>query len=160
MAFHPEPVRRPGGGRHLWIRNDPTLIDDLEALVETATRGDPQSPLRWKSKSTRKWADDLNARGHKVSHGSVADLLHNLDYSLQANRKTHEGKGHPDRDAQFRYIAKQVRAFQKEGQPVISVDSKKRELVGNYKNPGREWQAGGRRRKSRSMIIRTSNGAK
>lgn len=140
---HPERVRRPGGGRHLLIRNDPTLIDDLEALVEPASRGDPQSPLRWTSKSTRKLADELNARGHKVSHVSVADLLHNLDYSLQANRKTHEGKGHPDRDAQFRYIAKQVRAFQKESQPVISVDSKKRELVGNYKNPGREWQPGG-----------------
>jgi Rhodopirellula transposase DDE domain len=140
----PERVRRPGGGRHPLIHNDPTLIKDLEALVEPATRGDPQSPLRWTSKSTRKLADELNARGHKVSHVSVADLLHDLDYSLQANRKTQEGKGHPDRDAQFRYIAKQVRAFQKEGQPVISVDSKKRELVGNYKNPGREWQPGGK----------------
>ena len=141
---HPERVRRPGGGRHPLIRHDPTLIEDLEALVEPATRGDPQSPLRWTSKSTRKLAGELNARGHKVSHVSVADLLHDLDYSLQANRKTHEGKGHPDRDAQFRYIAKQVRAYQKESQPVISVDSKKRELIGNYKNPGQEWQPEGK----------------
>jgi hypothetical protein len=141
---HPERVRRPGGGRHPLLRNDPTLIEDLEALVEPATRGDPQSPLRWTSKSTRKLADELNAQGHKVSHVSVADLLHDMDYSLQANRKTREGKGHPDRDAQFRYIAKQVRAFQKEEQPVISVDSKKRELIGNFKNPGREWQPGGK----------------
>jgi hypothetical protein len=140
---HPERVRRPGGGRHPLLRNDPTLLEDLEALVGPATRGDPQSPLRWTSKSTRKLADELNARGHKVSHVSVADLLHDLGYRLQANRKTHEGQGHPDRDAQFRYIAKRVRAFQKESQPVISVDSKKRELIGNYKNPGREWQPEG-----------------
>jgi Rhodopirellula transposase DDE domain len=141
---HPERVRRPGGGRHPLIRNDPALLEDLEALVEPASRGDPQSPLRWTSKSTRKLAAELNARGHKVSPVSVADLLHDLDDGLQANRKTQEGKGHPDRDAQLRYIAKQVRAYQKEGQPVISVDSKKRELVGNYKNPGREWQLEGK----------------
>jgi hypothetical protein len=140
---HPERVRHPGGGRHSLVINDPTLIEDLDALVEPATRGDPQSPLRWTSKSTRKLADELIARGHQVSHVSVAALLHELEYSLQANRKTHEGKGHPDRDAQFRYIEKQVRAFQKEGQPVISVDSKKRELIGNFKNPGQEWQPRG-----------------
>jgi hypothetical protein len=140
---HPERVRRPGGGRHPLLIDDPTLIEDLEALVEPATRGDPQSPLRWTSKSTRKLADELNAQGHQVSHVSVAALLHDLDYSLQANRKTREGKGHPDRDAQFRYIDKQVRAFQKEGHPVISVDSKKRELIGDFKNSGREWQPQG-----------------
>jgi hypothetical protein len=140
---HPERVRRPGGGRHRLIIDDPTLIEDLEALVEPATRGDPQSALRWTSKSTRKLADDLNCQGHQVSHVRVAALLHDLDYSLQANRKTREGKGHPDRDAQFRYIDKQVRIFQKEGQPVISVDSKKRELIGDFKNPGREWQPRG-----------------
>jgi Rhodopirellula transposase DDE domain len=140
---HPDRVRRSGGGRHPLILDDPTLIEDLEALVEPATRGDPQSSLRWTSKSTRKLADELNSEGHQVSHVSVAALLHDLDYSLQANRKTQEGKGHPDRDAQFRYIDKQVRAFQKEGQPVISVDSKKRELVGNFKNPGQEWQPQG-----------------
>jgi hypothetical protein len=140
---HPRRVRRPGGGRHPLLIDDPTLIEDLDALVEPATRGDPQSPLRWASKSTRKLADELNARGHRVSHVTVAALLQDLDYSLQANRKTSEGKGHPDRDAQFRYIDEQVRAFQREGQPVISVDSKKRELVGNFKNPGHEWQPRG-----------------
>jgi hypothetical protein len=140
---HPERVRRPGGGRHSLLIDDPTLIEDLDALVEPATRGDPQSPLRWTSKSTRKLADELNAQGHRVSHVTVAALLQDLDYSLQANRKTREGKGQPDRDAQFRYIDKQVRVFQKEGQPVISVDSKKRELIGNFKNPGQEWQPRG-----------------
>src|SRR5258708_16592585 len=122
---------------------DPTLIVDLEALVESATRGDPQSSLRWTSKSTRELADELNSQGHQVSHVTVAALLDDLDYSLQVNRKTQEGKGHPDRDAQFQYIDKQVRAFQKEGQPVISVDSKKRELIGNFKNSGQEWQPRG-----------------
>lgn len=139
----PERVRRPGGGRHPLAIDDPTLIVDLEALVEPATRGDPQSSLRWTSKSTRKLADELNSQGHQVSHVTVAALLADLDYSLQANRKTQEGKGHPDRDAQFQYIDKQVRAFQKEGQPVISVDSKKRELIGNFKNSGQEWQPRG-----------------
>jgi hypothetical protein len=146
--LRPEPacherIRRPGGGRHPLVIGDPTLIADLEALVEPATRGDPQSPLRWTSKSTRKLADELNAQGHQVSHTTVAALLDDLDYSLQANRKTREGKGHPDRDAQFLYIDKQVRLFQKERQPVISVDSKKRELIGDFKNPGREWQPRG-----------------
>jgi Rhodopirellula transposase DDE domain len=140
---YPERVRRPGGGRHPLVSNDPLLIEDLEALVEPATRGDPQSPLRWTAKSTRRLADELNDQGHQVSHATVAALLEDLDYSLQANRKTREGKGHPDRDAQFQYIDKQVRAFQKEGQPVISVDSKKRELIGDFKNPGREWQPRG-----------------
>jgi hypothetical protein len=139
----PERVRRAGGGRHCLVVDDPTLIADLEALVEPATRGDPQSALRWTSKSTRRLADELNRQGHEVSHVSVAALLHDLEYSLQANRKTREGKGHPDRDAQFQYIDKQVRAFQEEGQPVISVDSKKRELVGDFKNPGQEWQPRG-----------------
>jgi Rhodopirellula transposase DDE domain len=139
----PERVRSPGGGRHPLVIADPTLIVDLEALVEPATRGDPQSPLRWTSKSTRKLAEELNSQGHQVSHVTVAALLDDLDYSLQANRKTHEGKGHPDRDAQFQYIAKQVRAFQNEGQPVVSVDSKKRELIGDFKNAGQEWQPRG-----------------
>jgi hypothetical protein len=139
----PERARRQGGGRHPLAIGDPTLIADLEALVDPATRGDPESALRWTSKSTRKLAAELCRRGHRVSHASVAALLGDLDYSLQANRKTREGKGHPDRDAQFRYIDKQVRAFQEAGQPAISVDSKKRELVGDYKNSGREWQPRG-----------------
>ena len=151
--MYPERVRRPGGGRHPLVIDDPTLIADLEALVEPATRGDPQSSLRWTSKNTRKLADELNRQGHQVSHVTVAALLDDLDYSLQANRKTQEGKGHPDRDAQFRYIDKQVRVFQNEGQPVISVDSKKRELIGNYKNPGREWQPGGKPEKLRTPAV-------
>ena len=140
---YPERIRRLGGGRHRLVIDDPTLIADLEALVEPATRGDPQSALRWTSKSTRKLAKELISQGHQVSHVTVAALLDELDYSLQANRKTQEGKGHPDRDAQFQYIDQQVRAFQKEGQPVISVDSKKRELIGNFKNSGQEWQPRG-----------------
>jgi Rhodopirellula transposase DDE domain len=139
----PERIRGPGGGRHSLVTDDPTLIQDLEALVEPATRGDPQSLLRWTSKSTRKLAAELNRHGHQVSYATVARLLHDLEYSLQANRKTQEGRGHADRDAQFEYIDRQVRAFQREGEPVISVDSKKRELIGDFKNGGREWRPRG-----------------
>jgi Rhodopirellula transposase DDE domain len=139
----PERIRGPGGGRHALVTADPTLIQDLEALVEPATRGDPQCLLRWTSKSTRKLAEELNRQGHPVSYVTVAALLHDLEYSLQANRKTREGQGHPDRDAQFEHIDKQVRAFQREGQPVISVDSTKRELIGDFKNGGQEWRPRG-----------------
>jgi hypothetical protein len=140
----PERVRSPGGGRHLVEDEDPTLIRDLEALVEATTRGDPQSPLRWTCKSTRNLAAELSRLGHRVSHVTVAALLHDLDYSLQANRKTREGQDHPDRDAQFEHINRQVRAFQRRGLPVVSVDTKKKELVGDFKNPGREWHRRGR----------------
>src|SRR5271165_1006342 len=139
----PERARAPGGGRHPVVVHDATLVRDLEALVEPATRGDPESLLRWTSKSTRKLAAELNRQGHQVSHITVAALLHDLDYSLQANRKTRAGHGHPDRDAQFAYIDQQVRAFQGKGQPAISVDSKKRELIGDFKNAGREWRPRG-----------------
>jgi DDE family transposase len=142
-ALPPERIRSPGGGRHLAEDDDPTLIRDLEALVDATTRGDPQSPLRWTCKSTRNLAAELNARGHHVSHVTVAALLHDLGYSLQANRKTREGKDHPDRDAQFEHINRQVRACQRQGQPVVSVDAKKKELVGDFKNPGREWHRRG-----------------
>ena len=138
-----EYVRSPGGGRHLVEDDDPTLIRDLEALVEASTRGDPQSPLRWTCKSTRNLAAELSRLGHRVSHVTVAALLHDLDYSLQANRKTREGEDHPDRDAQFEHISRQVRAFQRQGQPVVSIDTKKKELVGDFKNPGREWRRRG-----------------
>jgi DDE family transposase len=140
---HPERVRLPGAGRPFREDTDPTLVRDLEALVEPTTRGDPQSPLRWTCKSTRKLAAELQRRGHQVSHQTVAALLHDLDYSLQANRKTREGTSHPDRDAQFEHINARVRAFQRRGQPVVSVDSKKRELIGDFKNAGREWQPAG-----------------
>jgi hypothetical protein len=116
------------------------LVKDLEALVEATTRGDPQSPLRWTCKSTRNLAAELNHQGHTVSYRTVAALLHDLDYSLQANRKTKEGASHPDRDAQFEHINRQVRLFQQAGQPVVSVDTKKRELIGDSKNVGQEWR--------------------
>ena len=122
---------------------DSTLIKDLEALVEPTARGDPQSPLRWTCKSTRNLADELKRQGHHVGYRTVAALLHGLDYSLQANRKTREGSSHPDRNAQFEYINRQVRAFQRAGRPVVSVDSKKRELIGDFKNPGQEWRPAG-----------------
>ena len=138
----PERVRAPGGGRHLIEQNDAALVSALRVLVESFTRGDPQSPLFWTSKSTRTLAEELSDHGHPVSHQTVAALLSDWGYSLQANRKTKEGQDHPDRDAQFEYINRQVRAFQREGQPVISVDAKKKELVGDFRNPGREWRRG------------------
>jgi hypothetical protein len=141
--LHPERVRRLGGGRHFRADEDPTLVADLEALVEPTTRGDPQSPLRWTCKSTRNLAEALQENGHHISHTTVATLLADLGYSLQANRKTHEGATHPDRDEQFQYINRQVLAFQRAKQPVISVDAKKKELVGDFKNAGQEWHAQG-----------------
>ena len=136
-------VRREGGGRKKTVAKDPTLLADLERLVEPVTRGDPESPLRWTCKSLRKLAAELNGMGHRTSQHLVAELLHDLGYSLQANRKTLEGASHPDRDAQFGHIAKQVEAFQASGDPVISVDTKKKELVGDFKNGGREWRPQG-----------------
>lgn len=138
-----ERARRPGGGRKRATEKDATLSKNLEALVEPTASGDPNSPLRWTSKSVRRLAEELRAMGHAVSHRLVADLLHASGYSLQANRKTREGPQHPDRDAQFRYISKQVRHFQQGGQPAISVDTKKKELVGDFKNPGQEWRPKG-----------------
>jgi Rhodopirellula transposase DDE domain len=135
----PERIRRAGAGRHYLEQADPTLVSDLGALVEATTRGDPQSPLRWTCKSTRRLAEELNGHGHHVSYRTVAALLHALDYSLQANRRTREGKEHPDRDAQFEHISRRVRAFQRAGQPAVSVDAKKKELVGDCYNAGREW---------------------
>jgi hypothetical protein len=129
---------------------DPTLVKDLEALVEATTRGDPQSPLLWTCKSTRNLAEELTKQGHRVSYRTVASLLHDLDYSLQANRKTREGSSHPDRNAQFEHISRQVRAFQQAGQPVVSVDSKKRELIGDFKNAGQEWRPAGAPEKVRA----------
>jgi transposase len=133
-------IRRPGGGRKRAAEKDGKLLVDLEALVEPTAWGDPTSPLRWTSKSVRHLAEELQAMGHDVSHRLVADLLHACGYSLQANRKTREGSQHLDRDAQFRYINDRVRSFQKRHQPVVSVDTKKKELVGDFKNSGREWR--------------------
>jgi transposase len=136
-------VRRKGGGRKALTESDPAVLTDLEALVEPSTRGDPQSALRWTCKSTTKLAEELGRRGHRISPRTVAELLHELDYSLQANRKTREGSSHPDRNAQFEHINRQIQAFQQRGQPVVSVDTKKKELVGDFKNGGREWQPKG-----------------
>jgi hypothetical protein len=133
-------VRRPGGGRKRATTHHPTLLRDLEALVEPTAPGDPDSPLRWTCLSTRTLAVALEALGYTVSHTVVAELLHRLGYSLQGNVKTREGRQHPDRDAQFRYIARQVAAAQRRGQPTISVDTKKKELVGPFKNGGRAWR--------------------
>jgi hypothetical protein len=135
--------RRPGGGRTALQESDPTLVTDLEALIEPVTRGDPMSPLRWTCKSTRQLAAALRAQGHQVSHQTVASLLQQLDYSLQAPRKMLEGTSHPDRDAQFSYLNAQVTAALTAEQPVVSVDCKKKELVGAYKNGGQEWQPQG-----------------
>src|SRR6187397_2203279 len=126
--------RRPGGGRKLLEETDPTLLSDLDRLIDPYTRGDPESPLRWTCKSTYQLADALQQQGHRVSQRTIYTLLDALDYSLQANRKTEEGADRPDRDAQFGYIYQQVKRFQKAGQPVISVDAKKKESIGNYGN--------------------------
>jgi len=139
----PRRQRLPGGGRKRITEQDPTLLADLEALVEPTTRGDPQSGLRWTCKSLRKLADELAQQGHRVSARKVGDLLHQLDYSLQGNRKIEEGSDHPDRDAQFQHIHQLALDFQERGQPVVSVDTKKKELVGNFKNAGQEWQPQG-----------------
>jgi hypothetical protein len=140
----PPRIRRPGGGRHAIAATDRTLLRDLQRLIDPATRGDPMSPLLWTCKSTRNLTDALVELGHDLSHQTVGRLLVELGYSLQANRKTEEGQDHADRDAQFEHINAQVRSFQRRGQPVVSVDTKKKEIVGNYKNSGREWEPSGR----------------
>ena len=142
--MEPGRIRRPGGGRKKTLEKDPTLLSDLEGLVEPTASGHPMSPLRWTSKSVRHLAEALQSMGHRVSRQLVAELLAAAGYSLQANRKTREGPNHPDRDAQFRYINQQVRRFQAATQPVISVDTKKKELVGDFKNAGRQWRPKGR----------------
>ena len=134
-------VRRPGAGRKSITQSDPRLVQTLEALLDEQTRGDPESALRWICKSTRTIAKELGQQKHPVSHMKVAQILHGLDYSLQSNRKTEEGADHPDRDAQFRHINAAVKKCLRQGIPVISVDTKKKELVGNYVNAGRQWRA-------------------
>jgi hypothetical protein len=136
-------VRRPGGGRRSLAQTDPDLLAALEVLVEPVTRGDPESPLRWTCKSTAKLAAELTRQKHPVSDRTVATMLKQAGYSLQANRKTREGASHPDRNAQFEYLNACVRRFDRRGQPAISVDTKKKELVGDFKNGGREWRPHG-----------------
>jgi hypothetical protein len=137
-------VRLLGGGRKSLTYHQPLLPQALEALVEPSSRGDPQSPLRWTCKSVRHLASELTAQGYRIGRQRVADLLHELGYSLQANCKTKEGGTHPDRNTQFEYINTQVQIFQQYGQPVVSVDAKKKELVGEFKNSGWEWQPQGK----------------
>jgi transposase len=132
-------IRRPGAGRKRLTVSDPRLLDTLEGMIEHQTRGDPESPLRWTCQSTRTIANALARQGHPVSHSKVGQLLHGLDYSLQSNRKTEEGQDHPDRDAQFRHITVAVKRCLAKRSPVISVDTKKKELIGNYANAGQQW---------------------
>jgi transposase len=138
-----ERIRKPGGGRKDITEYHPDILEKLEALVDPVTRGDPRSPLRWTCKSTRQLSQELGRRGYSISNVTVADLLHRLDYSLQANAKTLEGASHPGRDSQFQYINSRVKEFLRRHQPVISVDTKKKELVGQFKNGGKEWQPKG-----------------
>jgi hypothetical protein len=142
-------VRQPGGGRKALAALDPGLVRDLESLVDPLTRGDPEAPLRWTCKSTRNLAAQLNRQGHRVSPGTVATLLKDLDFSLQANRKTREGASHPDRNQQFEHINTRVYQALQRGQPVVSVDTKKKELIGDFKNGGREYQPAGCPEKTR-----------
>jgi len=139
----PSRIRRQGAGRKRSIDKDASLLEDLDRLVDPVTRGDPESPLRWTCKSVRRLAEELRQEGHGVSYQTVAELLHDLDYSLQANQKTLEGSHHADRDEQFQYINRKAQRYLKQGDPVISVDTKKKELVGDFKNAGREWQLKG-----------------
>ncbi len=136
-------IRRPGAGRKAITESDPGLVQALEGLIDEQTRGDPESALRWICKSTRAIAEELGEQAHPVSYVKVAQLLHDLDYSLQRNRKTEEGDDHPDRDAQFRHINRKVKRCLRLGVPVISVDTKKKELLGNYHNAGQQWRPSG-----------------
>lgn len=132
-------IRRPGAGRKSITESNPHLLDAMEAMIDSQTRGDPESPLRWICKSTRTIATQLSKSKHPISHVKVAQILHDLNYSLQSNRKTEEGTDHPDRDAQFRHINAAVKKCLRRGIPVISVDTKKKELIGNYDNAGQQW---------------------
>lgn len=138
-----ERIRKPGAGRKKTKEKDPSLIEDIEKLIEPYTRGDPESPLRWTTKSLRKLEKELKKMKHKASRTLIAQLLHEKKYSLQANKKTNEGSNHPDRNTQFEYISKKVKEQLQLGDPAISVDAKKKELVGNFKNNGREWRPKG-----------------
>ena len=140
ISLSPGRIRRSGAGRKSLVERDPKLLYALERLIEPDTLGDPESPLRWVCKSTRSLSVELSAQDHSISHVKVSQLLHAQQYSLQSNRKTEEGEDHPDRDAQFRHINRRVKEALAMGKPVISVDTKKKELLGNYKNAGKQWR--------------------
>jgi transposase len=152
--------RRAGGGRKPLTAADPTLLAALDRLIDPATRGDPESPLRWTCKSTGLLAETLQQQGHTISQPTVYRLLGSLGYSLQSNRKTEEGADHQDRDAQFQFIYRQVKRCQRRGQPVISVDTKKKENVGNFAQTGQEWEPKGQPRKVQSHDFRPKGGAR
>jgi hypothetical protein len=156
----PERQRRRGGGRKPLSEVDTNLLEDLDRLIDPATRGDPESPLRWTCKSTYHLAEALQHQGHALSQPTVYRLLDSLGYSLQSNRKTEEGTDHPDRDAQFQFIYRQVKRFGRQGQPVISVDTKKKENVGNFGQGGQEWEPQGQPRKVKAHDFRTKGTAK
>jgi len=149
-----ERQRQPGGGRKSLIDVDATLLEDLDLLIDPCTRGDPESPLRWTCKSTYRLAEALQEQGHAISQRSVYRLLTALGYSLQGNRKAEEGADHPDRDAQFQFINRQVRRFQRRGRPVISVDTKKKENIGEFSQRGQEWEPQGRPRRTKTHDFR------
>jgi transposase len=146
--------RQPGGGRKPLTEADSTLLADLDQLIDPDTRGDPESPLRWTCKSTYHLAEALLEQGHRISQRTVYRLLVTLGYSLQSNRKTEEGADHPDRDAQFQFINRQVQRFQRQGQPVISVDTKKKEIIGNFSQRGQEWEPHGQPRPTKTHDFR------
>ena len=139
----PGRIRKSGGGRKNLTKKYPRIVNDLDTIIDPVTRGDPQSPLRWTCKSTYKLAEALKAKGHLISQKTVYSLLQEMGYSMQSNRKKMEGKQHPDRDEQFHFIYRKVKEFQEHGQPVISVDAKKKENIGPFKNAGREWEKQG-----------------
>lgn len=136
-------IREAGGGRKRLIKKHPNIVKDLDTMIDPLTRGDPESPLRWTCKSTYKLAEALQAKGHRISQKAVYSLLQEMGYSMQSNRKIMEGKQHPDRDDQFHFINRKVKEFQEQGQPVISVDAKKKENIGQFKNAGKEWERHG-----------------
>lgn len=147
-------IRHSGGGRKKLSTKSPNILSDLEKLVDSSTRGDPMSPLKWTCKSTKKLACELKEQGYDISARTVASLLHELNYSLQSNRKKEEGKQHPDRNAQFEFINKEVKKFQKRKQPVISIDAKKKENIGNYSNKGTEWNQSGNPIKTKTYDLK------
>jgi hypothetical protein len=143
VVISPGRIREAGGGRKRLIKKHPNIVKDLDTMIDPLTRCDPESPLRWTCKSTYKLAEALQAKGHRISQKAVYSLLQEMGYSMQSNRKIMEGKQHPDRDDQFHFINRKVKEFQEQGQPVISVDAKKKENIGRFKNAGREWERHG-----------------
>lgn len=140
----PDQIRRKGGGRKNLLSGHPELLQEIDNIVNADTRGDPESPLRWTCKSTRNISEALKKKGYKISPKTISSILHKMGFSLQSNRKNLEGKQHPDRDAQFNYINQSVIFFQNNNQPVISVDAKKKENIGNFFNNGKEWEKNGK----------------